>query len=100
MTEKIRGGHFGVDDDSEIEMLEWVQTQAEKHVPITRTDLRNYFEVKYSLSISRGLVRSFILRHRADFIETKITPKEKREWKFRVRFEIKRNAIYENTSKG
>jgi hypothetical protein len=36
---KVRGRHFALDDDSEIEILEWIQTQAEKYAPITRTDL-------------------------------------------------------------
>jgi hypothetical protein len=32
---KVRGRHFAFDDDSEIEILEWIQTQAEKYVPMT-----------------------------------------------------------------
>jgi hypothetical protein len=55
--------HFAFDDDSEIEILEWIQSQAEKYELVTQTDLRNYCEVKYSRSISRGWIDSFILRH-------------------------------------
>jgi hypothetical protein len=43
---------------------------------MTRTDLQHDYEVKYSWSISRGWVDSFILSHRVDAIETKNTARE------------------------
>jgi hypothetical protein len=67
---KVRGRHFAFNNDSEIEMLERVQTQAEKYALVTRTDFRHYGKVKCSRFIFRGWVDSFILRHIADFIET------------------------------
>jgi hypothetical protein len=72
----MRGRHFAFDDESEIQILESIRSQAEKCPPMTRTDLRYDCEVKYSCSISRGLADSFILRHKADLSETKSTPEE------------------------
>jgi hypothetical protein len=85
-VEQILSSVFVFDDDSQIEILEWVQIQAKKYAPITRTDLPHSCEIKYSRSISRRWVDSFILRDRADLIETKSTPQEKRDWKFPVLF--------------
>jgi hypothetical protein len=60
---KIRGRYLTFDGDSENEILEWIEAQAEKCKPITRTDLQHYCEAKYSHSISRGWIESFILCH-------------------------------------
>jgi hypothetical protein len=49
---KICSGHLTFDGDSESEILEWIEAQAEKCKPITRTDLQHYYEAKYSRSIS------------------------------------------------
>jgi hypothetical protein len=73
---KVRGRHFAFDDKSEIQILEWIRSQAEKCAPVTRTDLRHHCKVKYSRSISRGSVDSFILCHKADLSGTKSTPQE------------------------
>jgi hypothetical protein len=73
---KVRGRHFAFDDESEIQILEWIRSQAEKCAPVTRTDIRHHCNVKYSRSISRRWVDSFILRHKADLFETKSTPQE------------------------
>jgi hypothetical protein len=62
---------LAVHEDSEEKILEWIETQTEKCEPITRTYIRNYCEAKYSHSVRRGLIDSFILRHRDDLMETK-----------------------------
>jgi hypothetical protein len=74
---KVSDCHFAFDDDSEIEILEWIQSQAEKYESVTRTDIRHYCEAKYSRSISRGWIDSLILRNREDLLETKSTPQAK-----------------------
>jgi hypothetical protein len=51
---KVRGCHFAFDDDSEVQILDWIQSQAEKLAPVTRTDLKHYCQATYSRSISRG----------------------------------------------
>jgi hypothetical protein len=63
---KAHDRHFVFNDDSEIEILEWVQTQAEKYAPITRTEVQPDWKVKYSRSVSRERIDSFIVRHRAN----------------------------------
>jgi hypothetical protein len=73
---KLRGRHFAFSDDSETEILEYLQSQPEKYEPITRTDLRHSCEAKYSRSISRGWIDSFILSHRDDLLETKSSLQE------------------------
>jgi hypothetical protein len=60
---KIRGRHFAIDEGSEAGILEWIEAQAEKCDPLTEKDLCSYCQAKYSVSISRGWVDSFILRH-------------------------------------
>jgi hypothetical protein len=49
---KIRDRHLAFDGDSESEIFEWIEAQVEKCKPITRTDLRDDCEAKYSRSIS------------------------------------------------
>jgi hypothetical protein len=49
---KVRNPYMTVDENSEAEMLEWTDAQAEKCNPVTRTYLRHYYEAKYSISIS------------------------------------------------
>jgi hypothetical protein len=60
---KSCGQHFAFDDDSEEEILIWIEERAEKSRPVTRTDILHYCEMKYSGSVTRGWVNSFILRH-------------------------------------
>jgi hypothetical protein len=57
---KLRGRHFAFDEESEIQILEWIRSQAEKCAPVTRTDLQYHYKVKCFRSISRGWVDSFI----------------------------------------
>jgi hypothetical protein len=51
---KVRGRHMAIDENSKAEILEWIDAQAEKCNPVTRTDIRHYCEVKCFISISRG----------------------------------------------
>jgi hypothetical protein len=68
---KVRGHHFPIDQGSEAGIMEWIESQAEKRDTVTRADLRHYCQAKYSASISRGWVDSFILRRRDDLAEIK-----------------------------
>jgi hypothetical protein len=68
---KSRRRHFVFDDDSEEEILSWIEERAEKSRPATRTDILYYCEVKYSRSVTRRWVDSFVLHHRDRFSETK-----------------------------
>jgi hypothetical protein len=86
---KVRDRHFAFNDNSDVQILDCIQRQAEKYAPVTRTDLKSYCEATYSRSISRGWVDSFILRHRADLYETKSTPQE------HVRLEVSRAFLDE-----
>jgi hypothetical protein len=36
---KVRGRHFAFDNESEVQILEWIRSQAEKCAPVTRTDI-------------------------------------------------------------
>jgi hypothetical protein len=56
--------------------LTWIEAEAEKSRPVTRTELRHYCEAKYAQFVSKGWVDSFILRHAADLTERKSTPQE------------------------
>jgi hypothetical protein len=73
---KVRGRHLAIDEDSEGEILEWIEAQAEKCKSVTRTDIQHYCEAKYSCLVNRGWIDSFILRHRDDFKQTKSIPQE------------------------
>jgi hypothetical protein len=86
---KIHGRYFAFDGDSENEILKWIEAQAEKCKPITRTGLRHYCEIEYSRSISRRWINSFILRYRDDSAETENAPHEN------TRFEVPRTFLDE-----
>jgi hypothetical protein len=73
---KSRGRYMAFDEDSEGEILAWIETKAEKSRPMTRMELRNYCEAKYSRSVSKGWVDSFIRDHRACATEKQSTPQE------------------------
>jgi hypothetical protein len=51
---KVRGRHPAIDEGSEAEILEWIEAQAEKCNPSTRTDLHQHWQEKYSVAMSRG----------------------------------------------
>jgi hypothetical protein len=89
---KARGRDFAFDDQSEIQILEWIRSQADKCAPATRTDLRRHCKVKYSHSISRGWVYSFILRQKANLSETKSTSQDD------VRLEVPRVFLDETVN--
>jgi hypothetical protein len=68
---KSRARDSAFDDDSEGEILTWIEAQAEKSKPVTRIYLRHYCQTKYSRPVPRGWVDSFILRQENGVIETK-----------------------------
>jgi hypothetical protein len=88
---KVHDRHFAFDGDSEVQILDWIQRQAEKSRPVARTDLKHYCKATYSRSISGAWVDSFTLRHRADLFEAKSTPQE------HVRLEVPRACLHETT---
>jgi hypothetical protein len=88
---KRRGRDMLFDDDSEGEILPWIEVEAEKSKPVTHTKLRQYCEAKYSRSVSKGWVDSFIIRHGACFAEKKSTPQEE------VRLEVPRVFLDKTT---
>jgi hypothetical protein len=49
---KVRRRHPTIDEGSEAEILEWIEAQAEKCNPATRTDLRQHCQAKYLVDIS------------------------------------------------
>jgi hypothetical protein len=49
---KVRGIHPAIDEGSEAEIREWIEAQAEKYHPATRTDLCQHCQAKYSVAIS------------------------------------------------
>jgi hypothetical protein len=73
---ETRGRHSALDDASEREIVDWIQKQAEKFNPVTRTDLLHYCQEKFSSPVSRGWVNSFISRHLDELSEVKSTPQE------------------------
>jgi hypothetical protein len=79
---KVRGRHFACDDQSEIQILELMRSQAEKSARVTRTDLRHHCEVKYSRSIARdGSILSSCVT-KPIYLNRNILPKKMRNWKF------------------
>jgi hypothetical protein len=73
---KSRGQHSAFDDDSEGEILTWIEVQTKKYRPMTHTYLRHYCQTKYSRPVTRGWIDSFSLRHGDDLTEAKITSQE------------------------
>jgi hypothetical protein len=62
--------HPALADDAEADILAWIQHQAEKFQPSTRTDILHYCVSKFGKSITRGWVDSFLIRHDSDVTET------------------------------
>jgi hypothetical protein len=62
-TPKVCNHHMAVDENAEIDILEWIDVQAEKSNPVTLLNLRHYCEIKYSISnreifqAEHGLIR-------------------------------------------
>jgi hypothetical protein len=86
---KTRGWHMAFDHDSEADILICIEAEAEKSRPVTRAELRYYCEAKYTRSVSKRWVDSFILRHEVDLTESKSTPQEE------VRLEVPRAFLDE-----
>jgi hypothetical protein len=51
---KNRGRDSAFDDESEGEILTWIEAQAEKSRPVTHTDLRHCCQTEYSRPVTRG----------------------------------------------
>jgi hypothetical protein len=47
-----------------------------RKTPVSRTDVRHYFSLKFETEIMKGWVDSFIGRHLTQLIETKSMPQE------------------------
>jgi hypothetical protein len=62
----VRDRHIAVDQNSEAEILEWIDAQPEKCNPVIRTGLQYYYEIKYSILTSQQWVDWIILSHRDD----------------------------------
>jgi hypothetical protein len=73
---KTRGRHMVFDGNSEADILTWIEAEAKKSKPVTRTELRHYCKAKYTRSVSKRWVDSFILCHEADLTDRKSTPQE------------------------
>jgi hypothetical protein len=73
---KAHDRHLAVDEDSGEEILEWIEPQAKKCKPVTRTDIWHYYKAKYSRLVSRGWVGSFILCHRDNLTKIKSISQE------------------------
>jgi AraC-like DNA-binding protein len=65
--------HMAFDDDSEGEILTWIEAEAEKSRPVTLTELRHYCEPKYSRFDSKKWMDSSIISHRACLTEKEST---------------------------
>jgi hypothetical protein len=83
---KSRGRHLAFDEDSEQEILSWIEERAEKFRPVTRTEILHYCEVKYSRSVTRGWVDSFVLRDGDRSSERKSTPQDETSLRYLVSF--------------
>jgi hypothetical protein len=87
---KVCDHHFAFDDDSENKMLEWIQSQAEKSEPVTRTNLRHYCKPNIPVPfLDDGLILSFYAIEIV-YLKRKVPHKKTRDQKCHVLFEMKR----------
>jgi hypothetical protein len=75
---KQRDRHNALLDDSEADILAWIQHQAEKSQPSTRTDILHYCSGKFGKAVTRGWVDSFLIRHKGDLVEIINKPQDAR----------------------
>jgi hypothetical protein len=58
------------------QILAWIQHQAEKSQPSTRTDIVHYCSGKFGKVVTRRWVDSFLIRHKDDAVEAISKPQE------------------------
>jgi hypothetical protein len=73
---KSRLRHRALRPESEVNILTSTRKQAEKSVPLTRTDSKHYFREVCKFEVSPGWIHLLILRHSAEFAEKKKSPQE------------------------
>jgi hypothetical protein len=86
---KVHGLHPAFDKDSEGEILAWIEAQAEKYIPMTRTDF-SLLQSEIFRSGQLGWVDSFVLRRTEDLIEMKSSPQEETRLEVLQAFWMKR----------
>jgi hypothetical protein len=73
---KERGRRNALQEDSEADILAWIQHQTEKTQPSTRTDTLHYCSGKLGKVVTRQWVNSFLIGQKADLAETISKPQE------------------------
>jgi hypothetical protein len=71
-----RGKHAALDEHREQLILDWIQQNAEQSTPVSKTEIKDYCTGQLKVSITRGWVNSFVLRHPDKIIETKSVHQE------------------------
>jgi hypothetical protein len=71
-----RGKHPARDGDREQQIRDWIQQKAEQSRPVRKTEIKDYCTAQLKVSITRGWVNSFVLRHSDQIFKTKSTPQE------------------------
>jgi transposase len=71
-----RGKHPALDADREQQILDWIQQKAEPSTPVRKTEIKDYCITQLKVPITRGWVKSFVLRHSDQIFKTKSMPQE------------------------
>jgi hypothetical protein len=66
-----RGKQTALDEHRERQIIDWNRQNAEQVTPVTKIEIRDYCISQVRTPITRGLVNSFILRHRGDVMHAK-----------------------------
>jgi hypothetical protein len=57
-------------------MLDWIRQSAEQDTPLTKEEIKNYCTTQFRISMTRGWLNSFVLRHSGDVVQTTSTQQE------------------------
>jgi hypothetical protein len=97
---KQRGRHRAGPDDSEVDILAWIQDQAEKSQPSTKTDILHYCSGKFGKAVTRCWVDSFLIPYKGDLTETISKPQEDARLQVRREFFLRTISGMEDAMQG
>jgi hypothetical protein len=66
-----RGKHTALEQDHEQQILDWIKQNAEDSTPVTRKEIKDYRTSQFQVPMTRGSVKSFVLRSLDENIQEK-----------------------------
>jgi hypothetical protein len=65
-----------LDPDHQQQILEWIRQNAERSIPLTKGEIKDYCISQFQVPITRSWANSFVLRRADGIVQTKSSPQE------------------------